>query len=176
MGNRGADAPTGTSEPVRLCRSVDTSTASIRTSCGHPLRALRASQHGHYRRFLDRAIYILSSAMLHALAALIRRANASTKNCSVVGGSRDFNKSVLVQGRVIPPSDLGYKSVGSGEFGSVVSRGRESPGPATNLAKEKCSRYGTRIQDHKVVDEQMLVRQRPRKRLVRQDQAVRSRT
>ena len=29
------------------------------------LRALRASQHSHYRRFLDQAIYILSSTMLH---------------------------------------------------------------------------------------------------------------
>ena len=51
-----------------------------------------------------------------------------------------FNNSVLVQGRVVPPSALKLRSVGSGEFGSVVSRGRESPGSATNLAKEKCSR------------------------------------
>ena len=80
MGNRGADAPTGTSEPIRLGRSVDTSTASIRTSGGHPLQALRASQHGHYRRFLDQAIYILSSAMLDVLATRIRRGNASMKN------------------------------------------------------------------------------------------------
>ena len=42
------------------------------------------------------------------------------------------------------------------------------------MGKEKCSRYGARIQDHKVADEQMLVGQGPRKRLVRQDQAVRS--
>ena len=79
----------GTSEPVRLGRSVDTSTASIRTSGGHPLRALRASQHGHYRRFLDQAIYILSIVTLHALATQIRRGNATTKKCSVVGGSRN---------------------------------------------------------------------------------------
>ena len=106
-----------------------------------------------------------------------------------------FNNSVLMQGRVVPPSvlsilskedgpsddaacragqppDLKLRSAGSGEFGSVVSRCRESPGSATNLAKEKCSRYGTRIQDHKVADEQMLVGQGPRKRLVRQDQAA----
>ena len=88
MGNRGADAPTGTSEPIRLGRSVDTSTASIRTSGGHPLQALRASQHGHYRRFLDQAIDILSSVTLHALAALIRKGNASTKKCSAVGMSK----------------------------------------------------------------------------------------
>ena len=80
MGNRGADALTGTSEPIRLGRSVDTSTASIRTSGGHPLWALRASQHGHYRRFLDQAIYILSIVTLHALATRIRRGNASMKN------------------------------------------------------------------------------------------------
>ena len=90
MGNRGADAPTGTSEPIRLGRSVDTSTASIRTSGGNPLRSLRASQHGHYRHFLDQAIYILSSVTPHApLATLIRRGNATTKKCSVVGGSRN---------------------------------------------------------------------------------------
>ena len=89
MGNRGADAPTGTSEPIRLGRSVYTSTASIRTSGGHPLWALRASQHGHYRRFLDQAIYVLSSVTPHALAALIRSGNATTKKCSVVGGSRN---------------------------------------------------------------------------------------
>jgi len=89
MGNRGADALTGTSEPIRLGRSVDTSTASIRTSGGHPLQALRASQHGHYRRFLDQAMYILSSVTLDALATLIRRGNATTKKCSVVGGSRN---------------------------------------------------------------------------------------
>ena len=87
MGNCGADAATGTSEPVSLGRSVHTSTASIRTSGSHPLRALRASQHGHCRRFLDQAIYILSSVMPHALATLIRRGNATTKKCSVVGGS-----------------------------------------------------------------------------------------
>ena len=56
---------------------------------GHPLWALRASQHGHYRRFLDQGIYILSSVTLDALATLIRRGNATTKKCSVVGGSRN---------------------------------------------------------------------------------------
>ena len=80
MGNRGADAPTGTSEPIRLRQSIETSTASIRTSDGHPIGALRASQHGHYRRFLDQAIYILSIVTLHALATRIRRGNASMKN------------------------------------------------------------------------------------------------
>jgi hypothetical protein len=66
-----------------------TSTASIRTSGSHPLRALRASQHGHYRCFLDQAIYILSSVKLDALATRIRRGNATTKKCSVVCGSRN---------------------------------------------------------------------------------------
>ena len=61
MGNRGADAATGIPEPVSLSRSVHMSTAFIRTSGGHPLQALRASQHSHYRHFLDQAIYILSS-------------------------------------------------------------------------------------------------------------------
>ena len=61
----------------------------FKTSGGHPLRALRASQHGHYRRFLDQAIYILSIVTLHALATRIRRGNATTKKCSVVGGSRN---------------------------------------------------------------------------------------
>ena len=87
-GNRGADAPTGTSEPIRLSRSVHTSTASIRTSGGHPLRELHASQHGHYDSFLDQAIYILSIVTLHALATRIRRGNASTKKCSAFGVSK----------------------------------------------------------------------------------------
>ena len=89
MGNRGADAPTGTSEPIRLRQSVYTSMVSIRTSGGHPLRTLCATQPGHYRRFLDQAIYILSSVTLHALVTLICSGNTRTKKCSVVGGSRD---------------------------------------------------------------------------------------
>ena len=80
MGNRGADAATGTSEPIGLGRSVHMSTASLRTSGGHPHQALRASQGSHYRRFLDQAIYILPSVMLDVLATRVRRGNASMKN------------------------------------------------------------------------------------------------
>ena len=80
MGNRGADAPMGTSGPIRLRQLVHTSTASIRTSGGHPLWELCTSQHSK-RCFLDQAIYILSSATLHVLATLvIRRGSASMKN------------------------------------------------------------------------------------------------
>jgi len=71
MGNRGADAPTGTSAPICLRRSIEASTASIRTSDSHPIGALRASQHGHYRRFVDQAIYILSIVTLHALFCFV---------------------------------------------------------------------------------------------------------
>ena len=66
----GPDAPMGTFEPVPLRGPVHTPTVSIRTSNGHPTRALRASQHGHYGRFLNQAIYILPSAMHHELATL----------------------------------------------------------------------------------------------------------
>ena len=62
MENCGADAPTGTSEPVHLGRSVYTSTASIRISGRHPLRELCASQDGHCRRLLDQAIYVLGNS------------------------------------------------------------------------------------------------------------------
>ena len=77
----------------------------------------------------------------------------------------DFNNSVLVQGRVVPPSALKLRSAGAREDSEALYQGcRESPGSATNLARENCSRSGTRIHDHKVAYEQMLVGQRPCKK------------
>ena len=85
----GADAPTGTSAPICLRQSIETSTASIRTSDGHPIGALGVCSVPDSAENLIDAIYILSSVTLHALATLIRRGNATTKKCSVVGGSRN---------------------------------------------------------------------------------------
>ena len=81
MGNRGADAPTGTSEPICLRHSIQASMASIRTSDGHPIGALGVCSAPDSAENLIDAIYILPSTTLHALAALIRRGNASTKKC-----------------------------------------------------------------------------------------------
>ena len=89
MGNRGADAPTGTSEPICLRQSIETSTASIRTSDGHPIGALGVCSAPDSAENLIDAIYILSSVTLHALATLIRRYNASKKKYSAVGVSND---------------------------------------------------------------------------------------
>ena len=89
MGNRGADAPTGTSEPICLRQSIETSTASIRTSDGHPIGALGVCSAPNSAENLIGAIYILSIVMPHALVTLIRRGNATTKKSSVVGGSRN---------------------------------------------------------------------------------------
>ena len=84
-----------------------------------------------------------------------------------------FNNSVLVQGRVVPPSALKLRSAGAREDSEALYQGcRESPGSATNLARENCSRSGTRIHDHKVAYEQMLVGQRPCKRRVRRLRSV----
>ena len=84
-----------------------------------------------------------------------------------------FNNSVLVQGRVVPPSALKLRSAGAREDSEALYQGcRESPGSATNLARENCSGSGTRIQDHKVVDEQMLLWARPCKRRVRRLRSV----
>ena len=89
MGNRGADAPTGTSAPICLRQSMQASTASIRTSDSHPIGALGVCSAPNSAENLIDAIYILSSVTLHALATLIRRGNASTKKCSAVGMSKD---------------------------------------------------------------------------------------
>ena len=88
MGNRGADAATGTSEPIRLRQSIEASTASIRTSDSHPIGALEFCSAPDSAENLIDAIYILSSVTLHALATLIRRDNASTKKCSALGVSK----------------------------------------------------------------------------------------
>ena len=68
MGNRGADAPTGTSEPI-IClhHSIQASTASIRTSDGHPIGALGVCSAPDSAENLIDAIYILSIVTLHAL-------------------------------------------------------------------------------------------------------------
>ena len=88
MGNRGADAPTGTSEPICLRQSIETSTASIRTSDGHPIGALGVCSAPDSAENLIDAIYILSIVTLHALMTRIRRGNASTKKCSALGVSK----------------------------------------------------------------------------------------
>ena len=63
MGNRGADAPTGTSEPIALRQSIEISTASIRTSDGHPIGALGVCSAPDSAENLIDAIYILSSGV-----------------------------------------------------------------------------------------------------------------
>ena len=80
MGNRGADAPTGTSAPIFLRQSMQASTASIRTSDGHPIGALGVCSAPDSAENLIDAIYILSIVTLHALATRIRRGNASMKD------------------------------------------------------------------------------------------------
>ena len=67
MGNRGADAPTGTSEPICLRQSIETSTASIRTSDGHPIGALGVCSAPDSAENLIDTIYILSIITLNVL-------------------------------------------------------------------------------------------------------------
>ena len=88
MGNRGADAPTGTSEPICLRHSIQASTASIRTSDSHPIGALSVCSAPNSAENLIDTTYTLSSVMLHVLVTLIRRGNASMKKCSALGVSR----------------------------------------------------------------------------------------
>ena len=80
MGNRGADAPTGTSAPICLRQSIETPMASIRTSDGHPIGALGVCSAPDSAENLIDAIYILSIVTLDALATRIRRGNASMRS------------------------------------------------------------------------------------------------